>query len=369
MKRQRSGILLYNLASGMYIFALRTETHIHQENNCYQMKKLIIYFTPFLVILSIFLFSCKKESNCTTPIDNNICVSDSFPCEILPSQSGFGWNYSYDSLLYTVPAFLPNSNNEFYVVKEFSWLPHVYDLIKYNINTKVTTLIAHDVPNEGSLAVNNEWIVFTNYWTHKIFKVPTSGGSPILISRNNDWNYNPIFLANQQTLLVDASNNVKLSYIVNLSGNIEDTVPFNIHYFACSKNNDFVGINGRIDSVGRFYYSIWNYSNMSKVKRMLYEKESLLPEGVNSIYWHPNGKKLYYTSINGGLASIDIELSERKQLRTNCSYSYKSVNVSSDGTKLICNVGITKPLGGQDVRIKSIITIMNIDGSCEKRVL
>jgi hypothetical protein len=158
-----------------------------------------------------------------------------------------------------------------------------------------------------------------------------------------------------------------------LNGNIIDSTPRDFRPLSCSYNNDLIGFGARIDSNRTWFNYVSTYSTMTKTKLKLFEKE-VLPNAqfdhFFSMSWHPNSKICFIISFSG-LWSYNIETKEQVFIRpTVCkSRSYTSVNVSSDGTKLICGVHLYKPIGVRNVLNKDIITIMNIDGSCEKRVL
>jgi hypothetical protein len=330
------------------------------------MKKTTAYLVILLVVWSFFSISCKKEANCNQPIPAPTpCVSDTFPCEILPTRSFPGWYETYDSILYGIPVFLPNSNDEFYVIKWNTLIPlNVYDLVKYNMVTKRETLILHDIPTEEPYAVFEDWIVYNNFRDHKLYKVSSKGGSPILITRNNDWNNFPIFLNDKRSILVqDAATNTK-TYFVDLDGNIGDTIRRDIKYMACSKNNDFIGY-GILNSKR----TLINYSLSSGQATLIYNTNSSIDE-IFSVSWNPNGQSFFYTSFLQGLCTFNVQTKERMILRSYCSSnSYSHISTSMDGTRLICALGITKPLFSNFVLNRGFISIMNIDGSCEKRVL
>jgi hypothetical protein len=326
------------------------------------MKGIMKFMLPISISLFVTLISCKHEIEIG---ETNNCTSVTFPCEVLPSFGGSGWNVTYDSLTYSFPIFLPNSNTEFYVVKQNNRLRYASDLIKYNYVTKVETLISSRIPCLDQMAVNEDWICWTDYRDHKLYKLSTKGGSSIPVTKGNDWNDYPFFLSDKKTLVVTSADDNK-SYKMDLDGNIGDTLRGDISYLACSKNNDLIGYWIK-DSTFR---TLVNYKLTSKIRTEIYDTKTRADVRIFSMCWHPNGKLFFYVNFYENLCSFNIETKEHKIIRPTCSSTrYLSVNVSPDGTKLICDMGITKPLSGQNVFVKAIVTVMNIDGSCEKQVL
>jgi hypothetical protein len=334
------------------------------------MKYRLNYVIASTILMSILFYSCKHEV-CVQEYSD--CISETFPCDILP-QSGNGWNSYYDSILYTVPYFLPNSNTEFYAIRQYlTSSSSSYDLIKYNLATKETIIITQNVPSYSSLAVSKDWVVFTNWQNQKLYKVSVNGGAPILISKTNDLYNDPIFFSDKQSLLLNVDNRTNKVYKLDLNGNLMDTLPSFMRYLACSINNEFAGFSARQDSSGSWIKNVMTYNIQSNKMNILYEKKdsaSGWSEYFESMSWHPNGRKFFVTS-RLGLWSINIDTKELILIRPSIcdSRGYTSVNVSSDGTKLVCCLYINKPLGGQDVQRKRVVTVMNIDGSCEKQVL
>jgi hypothetical protein len=224
------------------------------------------------------------------------------------------------------------------------------------------------------MAVNEDWICWTDYRDHKLYKLSTKGGSSIPVTKGNDWNDYPFFLADKKTLVVTSADDNK-SYKMDLDGNIGDTLRRDICHLACSKDNNLIGYGTRDPNApsGTMYSTntiLVNYNLSSKIRTEIYDTKTRADVRIFSMCWHPNGKLFFYVNFFENLCSFNIETKEHKIIRPTCSSTrYLSVNVSPDGTKLICDMGITKPLSGQNVFVKAIVTVMNIDGSCEKQVL
>jgi hypothetical protein len=335
------------------------------------MNNTIKYAFTLLILLSFLLYSCKKD--CVIPVEPSpsACVSDTFPCVPLPPTSGVPWQISYDSLLFQCPYFLPNSNEEFYVIRDNPRVRNGLDLIKYNYVTKIQTLLASRVSCLEPLAVNEDWVVYNNFWDHKLYKVSSKGGNAIPVTQSNDWNDYPSFLADKKTLLVSDANNNQHTYLMDLQGNIGDTIRRDIHtYLACSKNNIALGW-GRIDSTNTIgFYTC----DLATGQRTLQYDTKDSQSYTASMCWHPKGKIFYFIGDKEGLSSFNVDTKEHKIIRPDnyCSTRYSQVNISSDGTKLICTIAVLKLVGNpifKNMLQRQYITIMNIDGSCEKRVL
>jgi hypothetical protein len=173
-----------------------------------------MYFSITLILIVLFHLSCKKEMNCTQITEPIICVSDTFPCENLPSQNmGSYWIHSYDSLLYTLPHFLPRSNNEFYVIKQNSTFQNEFDLIAHNIYTKKSTIISTNTPTSEAVAVNDDFIIYNSFADGMLHKIDLKSGNsnPINIYLTS----HPVFLANKTHLSITVGSNGDDNYIID----------------------------------------------------------------------------------------------------------------------------------------------------------
>lgn len=318
-------------------------------------RNLTFFFTSGLVALMCFLLqTCKKD---------NICCKEEV-CENFPKKEGIGVSIiTQKPFQRHAPCFNPNNSDEFIYVKEDN---NKYQLIKYNINSKIEIILLDNTvivgqPKWGS----NGWIVFTSndYQVNLLkddglnFKKITSVGYFLY----PDW-------YNDSILSVEFSYNLGVPYFhcrINNIGQILDTI----------RNSSFtLGTVNKLNEEAYLEYRDNPNIIFKNANNNLFNLTSFNFNGRNrieGIYWHLNNNDVFFSTYREGLYKINKNTRNNSKIKCGCdSRSYRYLSISPDGKKIIVErvdaTNFQNKTGSWTEEGK--IFIMDIDGKNERNV-
>jgi len=280
------------------------------------------------------MISCRKDKVIPTPSGEGECYS----FNNLPNLTYF----SNERFQYQTPFFNPNNDNEFvYNYKDFEL--DQYQLIKYNIQTGVKTVLAENIKiisqpkwsRKGWIALDN--VLNQNY---QIWIIKSNGDSLTQFTSNIAnifpvWDVNGDFLFWQHSPVLGIP-----SYFFRqgLYNSMSDTLVNSgdqsmgwVTYNDVSVDNILISktIIGNQNHIG---FTNLNNPNFQSLVNL----DNVNLVGLEGLCWSNNSQMAYFTIYKNGLYKLNVSNGSYTKLISFCdSKRYKSISCSSDGKKLI----------------------------------
>lgn len=280
------------------------------------------------------MISCRKDKVIPSPSGDEECISFSN----LPSITYF----SNDRFQYQAPFFNPNNDNEFvYNYKDFEL--DQYQLIKYNIQTGVKTVIAENIKIISQPKWSRKgWIAFDNVFNqnYQVWIVKSNGDS-LKQFTNSIGNLFPVWDSNGDNLFWHHSPVLGIPYYFLEKGLYEatsDTI-----FYPNDSNNGYTSFNDiSIDNIlisktfigNQNNIGFTNISNLNFESLVNLEQTNLI--GLEGLCWSNNSQTAFFSIYKNGLYKLNVTNGSYTKLISFCdSKRYKNISCSSDGKKLI----------------------------------
>jgi len=298
----------------------------------------------YIIITFILFFSCKKDNIISSDCNNN-CI------EIPQSQSFYGYDYKYDSVLYISPCFNPNNGNEIlYVEKNLA--SGVTKLIKYNLQTfEKENILEAEIYFQPSWA-NNDWIIF-GLNDENIWKIKSNGDSLTQLTFIGS-NFNPECNFNSNRIIC-SNTNQSCSFIYDFYGNPIDTL--NI---TSTTTFDWNMYNKILIPINQGEY-IYNYNT----NEMLLYNQDLSFAG--KCQWI--NKNEFVVGGVSGIYKTNIITNNTEFIKKCCNaWAYFSPDYSHQLDKVIWQKTEEKKIGENLIEVKRKIILMDTDGTNEEEI-
>jgi len=303
------------------------------------MKSII--FISFTLSIAVGMISCRKDKVVPAPSGVDNCTN----FENLPSLTFF----TKGRFQYQTPYFNPNNLNEFvFNYKDFEL--EEYELVKYNIQTGVKTIIAENVniisqpkwSRKGWVAVDNVYNQNYQLWIVK------DNGDSLIQKSISGGNIFPSWDSTGEYLYWQYSPNIPPAFPYyffkqGLYSSFTDTIMRD-----CDINHGYAGYsdisidnilltNTSINNEIHFAYAPLSSLSFTSIFNNLSKFNTDFMRGVS---WSNNSQIGYFTFFNNsssdGLYKININSGTCTKLLDFCnSKRYQSISCSSDGKKLL----------------------------------
>ncbi|MCC6684612.1 MAG: hypothetical protein IT247_06045 [Bacteroidia bacterium] len=194
----------------------------------------------------------------------------------------------------------------------------------------------------GKPSPSNKYAVFCKQQGNQLWRVNLNGDSLMQITNYSVPVYSPEYnksVGSTNLCCLHNSGTVSNSFLLflNENGSAKDTVLY-------SNYGDFTWLHPSWSSSNKIafsYYddvnigiSVFDYSNKA-IEQILLKKLILAGDDIYALCWHPNGKDIYFS--NGfGIFKINAITKKKTLIKEGCtSQIYTSIDISSDGTKLL----------------------------------
>jgi hypothetical protein len=325
------------------------------------MKIKLNYFIISIVILGFLLQKCTDDK--VEYKNDSEQVFDS--CEKFTKPTGGGISYILEKDSQRMaPYFNPNNSYEFIYIKDEN---SNQTLIKYNLNTKIETVLLKNYRYLGQPKWGkNGWIIFTgqDYQVHLI----NENGTQLKQVTNSNYHLFPAWL-NDSIIVADFSLNLGVPYFyeeLRLDGSIKDTIR-NTSFIFGSLNNYGKSAYLRVESDPNIY-SLLNSTSTALTNINLVERSR---NRISGISWHPNNEDIYFSTNADGIYFVNEKTTKITKIRNGCDFKgNKFLSVSPDGSKIILErIDVDDYVkGAWSWTQESKIYIMDIDGKNEKNV-
>jgi hypothetical protein len=327
--------------------------------------------------------SCHKDvpyaNGSPAPDIDTLPTCTIFPPAVCDTCIGFGYDGSFDDVLYESPKFLPNSNNEFVVRRDSTNIndpARYFDIIHYNMSTKNKRIVAR-VGGLNTVSVNDKWVVFNGFYPCPVFRVNLLGSSPQLFTALEDADAITIdhcFFPNSSKFVANLNINDSC-YIVDVeSGRILERFVGMERTLCINTDNICAGYKFRKDTTTGNEYRVivtydYNTKKYTNVAEVFSDPKKVKPP-IYSMAWSADNQYLFYTDL-GNLYRLNVQTKQIVAIRSGCDdYKFDSVAISADGKKLLCKVIIRIYTAlGHKVHTKQQIFLMDTDGGALQRVL
>lgn len=306
----------------------------------------------FLFILLAFT-SCVKKKGLIAPTD-----SDCFNF----SGSGNLVNWPGIDTVYNTPSFNPNNSNEIIYVRGIISANKSY-LVKKNLITNSETVVISDIWSKPDWSIK-DWIVF-NHADNQVWKIKSNGDSLTLLTPTLEGGHNSIWSPDGNKIaFIKEIGSIKYPIIADGLGNHLDTLTYFQFYF-----NDW-------SSNGIYICAPSNatvkYQNVQTNQVFDAAGISADPQGSNNVFingvsWTPDSQYLVWSNRHG-IYKTNISNNETIKIKNSCdSKYYTSVSVSPDGKKIIAE-RIEQSLNGNNLYIKSGLSLIDLENGNEIKI-
>lgn len=325
-----------------------------KNNNTFLSFVWLHYFANCLALalLFIFIISCKKETQINSQPINSQPVEQHDSCFTLtpPMETGWGYEYTFDTISYEHPCFNPNNSNE---VAVFITDKNGKGLYNCNISTKSKQLIyASEIWGVPSWSISN-WLIF-NRPGNTIWKIKSNGDS--LTQVTSSVGYDPHWSpdANYYYYSNPAYSN-KITICETKTDSVIRVLPLNAK---CIWNNNNVLIYN--DTHGMYFYFFDNDSTF--FKWFEYGFDGFI------CYWLNNNEAIYYYNYKLFKINTQGETTTYGIMPDCSSWHYGLPTFQPNTNKIIWQKLTFRDDGYNTLFTKCYLVMTNSDGSLESKI-
>lgn len=275
----------------------------------------------------------------------------------------------YDSTMFQAPCINPNDPNEFCYLYKNSNNSALNGLYKYTISTGVkqqltTGLSLFNQPKWGK----NGWILLNviSGGDREIYKIKANGDSLTQVTTGKpdlfpEWNADcSKIIFNRAAYLGSPNSQI---FIADKNGVILDSISnqyFNLG--SCNKFNELA-----CPPKSRLHFGVTRIDLASKAETLLYNPADE-SNSIQGLFWHPNGEKVYFTTLYGGLYSLNQYTKDLAMLKGFCGTKrYSHISIAGNGSFILVE-RIDGRVQNCEPYFKSTIYKVSIDGKSEEKI-